>query len=555
MKMDMKMNIKWKLRLMTLALFMISVIMFLLTWNISRKQHDDGLLINLAGRQRMLTQKMAKELMAFQMDRKKTGKGNAALGANVRNTMKVFDSTLSALKDSGEAPLSLDLTSTKYRKCPGATGQAYTQLEKVEEMWKGISEHYNKTLNSVEDIEKEMNHILTENMPLLKEMNSAVVLLQEQSESRVSWLLTSQFVLLIFGAAFMVFAVITVLSTIKRMNKISAFSKKLGEGDLTAQSDIEGTDELGTIGDELDDMSTELKHLFSGIIGKAETLDASSSELNEISGQVSTGAEDVSGRSNTVAVAAEELSTNMNSVAAATEETSTNVGLVATAAEEMTSTINEIAQNSEKARSISGDAVSQAKNASDRIGELGQAAQEIGRVTEAITEISEQTNLLALNATIEAARAGEAGKGFAVVANEIKELARQTAEATQEIKEKIEGVQNSTDGTVKEIEQISNVINEVNDIVSTIATAVEEQSVTTREIAGNVAQAAQGIQEVTENVAQSSVVTGEIARDIVEVNTAATNMADSSTQVNASAVNLSDMSSQLREQMGLFKVE
>ena len=393
--MNIKMNIEWKLRLMTLSLFMISVIMFLLTWSIVGKQKDDGLVINLAGRQRMLTQKMTKEFMIFETDRQKTGNKNAGLAANVRSTMKMFDMTLSALKDSGEAPLSLDLTTTEYRRCPGATGQAYTQLEKVDELWKSISEHFNKALNSAENIEGQTNYILEKNMPLLKEMNSAVVMLQEQSEKRVSSLLTSQFVLLLFGVGFMAFAVITVISITKRMHKIRIFSKKLGGGDFTAQSDIEGKDELGTIGNELDDMSTELKHLFSGIIGKAETLATSSSELNEISGQVSTGAEDVSGRSNTVAVAAEELSSNMNSVAAATEETSTNVGLVATAAEEMTSTINEIAQNSEKARSISGDAVIQAKNASDRIGELGQAAQEIGQVTEAITEsIVDEAELL-----------------------------------------------------------------------------------------------------------------------------------------------------------------
>ena len=131
------------------------------------------------------------------------------------------------------------------------------------------------------------------------------------------------------------------------------------------------------------------------------------------------GSEQTSGKSNQVAAAAEEMSANMNSVAAASEQASTNVQMVAAASEQMSATINEIAGNTEKGRSITGDAVHQAKNVSARVAELGKAAVDVGKVTETINEISEQTNLLALNATIEAARAGEAGKGFAVVASEV----------------------------------------------------------------------------------------------------------------------------------------
>ncbi len=175
-------------------------------------------------------------------------------------------------------------------------------------------------------------------------------------------------------------------------------------------------------------------------------------------------------------------------------------------------------------------------------------------MTEVITEISEQTNLLALNATIEAARAGEAGKGFAVVANEIKELAKLTAESTAEIKSKIDGIQSSAEGTVNQILQISKVINDVSDIVSTIATAVEEQSVTTKEIANNVVQVSEGVQEVTENVAQTSQVSVEVAKDIAEVNQAAHEMADNSSQVNDSSEELSGLAEQLLEAVGKFKV-
>jgi methyl-accepting chemotaxis protein len=180
-------------------------------------------------------------------------------------------------------------------------------------------------------------------------------------------------------------------------------------------------------------------------------------------------------------------------------------------------------------------------------------ADEISKVTEVITEISEQTNLLALNATIVAARAGEAGKGFAVVANEIKELARQTAEATQEIKEKIEGIQSSTGNTVNEIKQISEVIHEVNEIVGTIATAIEEQSVTTEEMASNLVQATQGIQSVNQSMAQSSTVAGDIAKDIVVVSQASEDLTIAGTQIKRSAQDLHKLSEKLAEAVNIYK--
>ncbi|WP_155323293.1 methyl-accepting chemotaxis protein [Desulfosarcina ovata] len=178
----------------------------------------------------------------------------------------------------------------------------------------------------------------------------------------------------------------------------------------------------------------------------------------------------------------------------------------------------------------------------------------MGKVTEAITEISEQTNLLALNATIEAARAGEAGKGFAVVANEIKDLAKQTSDATLDIKQQIEAIQGSTNGTIEAINQIGTVIDTVNEIVATIATAVEEQSISTKEIAENIAQISQGVGEVNENVAQSSSVAGEITQSIGEVNQSAGEMASSSSQVRLSAEDLSQLAEKLNIMVGRFKV-
>ena len=331
-------------------------------------------------------------------------------------------------------------------------------------------------------------------------------------------------------------------------------SKAMADGDMTKTMDVDQKDEIGVLAKSLNNMAGNLRSIITDVNTGVSSVDDSSSQLSAIANQMSAGAEDTANRSSQVAAAAEEMSANQDSVAAAMEQASVNINMVASAAEEMNATITEIAQNSGRAKEITTQAVNQSEKASDRVDELGKAANEITKVTEAITEISEQTNLLALNATIEAARAGEAGKGFAVVANEIKDLAKQTAEATLDIKTKIEGIQQATGITVKEINEISTVIADVDQIVATIATAVEEQTATTREIAENVNQASTGIGEVNENVSQSSAVASEIATDIAEVNNSANEMNRASTQVTESAKELSTVADRLKEIVAQFKV-
>jgi methyl-accepting chemotaxis protein len=229
-----------------------------------------------------------------------------------------------------------------------------------------------------------------------------------------------------------------------------------------------------------------LEALLQRVGDTATVLASASHELTSVSQQM--------------AATAEETATQANVAAAAAEQVSKNVSTVATGTEEMGASIKEIAKSANEAAKVATTAVRVAAKTNTTVGKLGESSAEIGNVIKVITSIAQQTNLLALNATIEAARAGEAGKGFAVVANEVKELAKQTAKATEDISRKIEAIQGDTKGAVEAITEIGKIINQINDIQNTIASAVEEQTATTGEISRNVAEAALGSNEIARNV-------------------------------------------------------
>ncbi|MCX6596809.1 MAG: methyl-accepting chemotaxis protein [Acidobacteria bacterium] len=313
-------------------------------------------------------------------------------------------------------------------------------------------------------------------------------------------------------------------------------------------------DEIGKLSRSMQTMLTTLRSMMADIGTGIRSLTSASQGLTSASTMVTSGSRDASDKAQLVAAAAEQMSSNVTSVASGMGQAASSLGQVSSATDQMTATISEIATNAEQARYITGDAARQAQQVTEQIQRLGQAAREIGKVTEAITEISSQTNLLALNATIEAARAGSAGKGFAVVANEIKALAQQTAAATEDIRQRINGVQTATNQGIEDVERVSSVIEGINNIVTSIAAAIEEQAVVTKDIARNINQASSGVQEANNRVAESSQASQEIARDIVVVNRAAGDMASSGAALRTSIAEMASVSEQLARVASQFHV-
>ncbi len=334
----------------------------------------------------------------------------------------------------------------------------------------------------------------------------------------------------------------------------AAAVERLANGDLTAHVSIKRSDEVGLLAASVNTCIQNLRKMVEEIKHTSEALTEASGVLTETANQQAAGAEETNVQAHTVAAAGEQLANNSKMMSSSANEITQSATTVSTALEEMSSSIHEVARNCAQESEIARKADQQARQTRDLMVKLDDSARQIGKIVELINRIAEQTNLLALNATIEAASAGEAGRGFAVVANEVKELARQSAAATEDIRRQVTLIQDNTANSMEAIDEVAGVIEQVSQIATTIAAAVEEQSATTSEIVRSLHGVTSSTKTLSENVKSASGGAAEVSRNIHGVSQAASDSAKGAARISTSAGELTHLAGSLGELVTRFKL-
>ncbi len=596
-------SLSWKIGLIVginLALFIAILVQNIV---VTRSAQTDGLVINIAGRQRMLTQKMTKSALDVALSRFSSSEAlrKTALTHNTlkeaKTAIRWFDASLQALIDGGPAPTIDPKTKKEVKTAPMPPCQdpaIRKQLMKVKMIWKSFRPKLETLLFTKlpsDKLIKDYDWVLKHNLKLLSTMNKAVFMFAKASKRRV--IHTQIFLVSSFFAGIVIFLITLYLvrkMVLSPVLRVVEFSKKLEKGDLSSRLTIDYEDEIGQMARAINNFVETLSKQIVTLNNAAENLAASSQTMERISQTLSGESDEASEQIDTVASAVEEISVNISTVASSNEEASSNsasiskgmetlnenvrmisesadnlsknVSAIAMTMNDMEHSLNVIAENSNNAAGIIHKAKAASEETTNGMKLLESRAKEVGKIVNVITDIADQTNLLALNATIEAASAGEAGKGFAVVAGEVKELAKQTAQATQDITEKIAGIQNQTYTATKAIQSIVDIINEINETFNTILALVNKQvsateessrqikesSTQTNEIAGAIEEVATRTQEMAVNINEMNLGLNEIAKQTSELSIGANEISSSVQGVHKVITTVKDQSKDVTTQ-------
>ncbi|OAG28031.1 methyl-accepting chemotaxis protein [Thermodesulfatator autotrophicus] len=459
-------SIKVRIQSIILVMFLLSLLNAGMVFMVLQKNAGDAQYINMAGRQRMLTQKLTKEILSKDF-------------SSARKTANLFEQSLKVLKYSDKSK-GLE---------PISDPEILAAWEKLHSNWLHFKEAFDQYLLTGD--QKDLKYLVDNNLKILSLANNLTKKFEQKAVKNLHRLKVYQAIILIFTLV-LLGAIWWMAKTriIDPIDKAVALVMRVAEGNFTVKFPKRSQDEIGRLLSALEEMTERLKETLRNVIISSEQVYSSSHEIY-LAGK------DVSEK-------ATRLSQEGEEVKAAEEAINNSVRAVSAASEQMVEAITEISRNTSEAARIASEAVTKAKETNEIVNKLGISSEEIGEVVNLIQSIAEQTNLLALNATIEAARAGEAGKGFAVVAGEVKELSKQTTQATEKIAKKIQAIQTDARASVKAIQEISEVISRINDISNMIASAVEEQTAMMGEISQAANMSAESAEQIREKIEKMS---------------------------------------------------
>ncbi len=485
-----------------------------------KAQKDDALIINVAGRQRMLTQKMSKNVFLLLSLDKIKGIKEASVLKELKSSMNVYNNTINVflkggktLSPSGKNKITINSIKGKDRK----------SVEEAFVLWKNFKKEIENIIKYRDP--KAANYIAQNNLKLLSLSNKIVTALQKTAEAKIVKMKRVQYVLALLSIVLLLFVIFIIKQAI--INPINDFLKAFDrgvEGDLTVRVKVVNKDEIGHLSNKFNEFLSNLQKIIHAVKENTDAVSSASIEISATTEEISKSAENQAFQSQSVASAMEELTATIEDNHRMTEDSTTKVDEMANvtkqSSEAMAKTIESIVVISEKSAGLSG-----------LINEFGESAKGIGKILSVIIEIADQTNLLALNAAIEAARAGEAGRGFAVVADEIRKLAERTAKSIKEIEGITNTIQRKAESAVSAMDESLQAIEngvrlaeqsrelldlvlksseEVQQITTAISTATTEQAATVKEVNANI----QAIVSNIEMSKQANVQLAETARDL-----------------------------------------